>query len=139
MKKRIKLDPDVPQEEQALEKKQEKKRKGGEEKEKQPLSVRVFGMNYETTENDIREFFQDCGKIQDVTFPIFDDSGRSKGYCGVWFCSPKAVQKAVELDGQELHGRWLRIQAGKMYLKQWEELHNNNHNSSWHAPKRQKV
>jgi RNA recognition motif-containing protein len=105
-------------------KKLKKKRKENEgAKEKQPLSVRVFGMNYETTEEDIRNFFSECGPIQDITFPIFEDSGRSKGYCGVWFSSPKAVAKAVELDGQELMGRWLRIQAGKMYLKQWEELH----------------
>ncbi|CAJ1963420.1 unnamed protein product [Cylindrotheca closterium] len=93
------------------------------QKEKQPLSVRVFGLNYETTEQDIRKFFEGCGQIQDITFPIFEDSGRSKGYCGVWFSSPKAVAKAIELDGQELHGRWLRIQAGKMYLKQWEGNH----------------
>jgi len=92
-------------------------------KERQPLSVRVFGLNYETTAQDIRDFFKDCGPIGDVTFPIFEDSGRSKGYCGVWFSSPKAVAKAIELDGQELMGRWLRIQAGKMYLKQWEGLH----------------
>jgi len=95
------------------------KKKG--EKKRQPLSVRVFGLNYETTEEDIRAYFVDCGPITELTFPQFDDSGRSKGFCGVHFQSPKAVDKAVALDGKELHGRWLRIQAGKMYLKQWEE------------------
>lgn len=110
----------------ALRKLKKKKRAADGSKEKQPLSIRVFGMNYETTEQDIRTFFSECGPIQEVTFPTFEDSGRSKGYCGVWFSSPKAVSKAVELDGQELMGRWLRIQAGKMYLKQWEELHSQN-------------
>lgn len=105
----------------ALKKRKKKEKSADAQKEKQPLSVRVFGMNYETTEQDIREFFSECGPIQDVTFPTYEDSGRSKGYCGVWFSSPKAVAKAIELDGQELMGRWLRIQAGKMYLKQWEE------------------
>jgi RNA recognition motif-containing protein len=57
----------------------------------------------------------------ELTFPRFEDSGRSKGYCGILFQSPKAVAKAIELDGKELHGRWLQVQAGKMYLKQWEE------------------
>eukprot|EP00980_Cylindrotheca_fusiformis_P012961 scaffold3236_cov66-Cylindrotheca_fusiformis.AAC.27 len=106
-------------------KKQNKKKKTAtnqDKKEKQPLSVRVFGLNYESTEQDVRDFFSECGPIQDVTFPIFEDSGRSKGYCGVWFSSPKAVAKAVALDGEELMGRWLRIQAGKMYLKQWEDM-----------------
>ena len=107
--------------EEALLAKVLKKKKRKENKEKQPLSVRIFGMNYETTPKDIREFMKDCGPIQDISFPTFEDSGRSKGYCGVWFSSPKAVEKAIALDGQELMGRWLRIQAGKMYLKQWEE------------------
>lgn len=120
----------------ALEKKNEKKRQRdttsheqGEEDEethknkkpKQPLSVRVFGLNYDTTEQDVRDFFQHCGPIVEVTFPTYEDSGRSKGYCCVLFQSPKAVDKAIELDGQELFGRWLRIQSGKMKLRQWEE------------------
>ena len=110
-----------------LEKKNKKKDKkeskddDAKDKSRQPLSVRCFGMNYATTEEDIRDFFKDCGKIVEVTFPVFEDSDRSKGYCGVLFQSPKAVAKAVELDGKELFGRWLQIQAGKMYLKKWEQ------------------
>lgn len=110
----------------ALKKIKRKLDKNSTDKERQPLSVRVFGLNYESTERDIRDFFSECGPIQEVTFPMFEDSGRSKGYCGVWFSSPKAVAKAVALDGKELMGRWLRIQAGKMYLKQWEELHSSH-------------
>ena len=91
---------------------------------RQSLSLRVFGLNYTTTETDIRSFFEECGTIVEITFPTFEDSGRSKGYCGVLFASPKAVQKAVEKDGQELHGRWLSIQEGKMYLRKWEEAEN---------------
>lgn len=87
----------------------------------QPLSVRVFGLNYETTEDDVRKYFEFCGKIREITFPKFEDSGRSKGYCGIMFTSPKSTIKACELDGQELQGRWLSIQPGKMFLRQWEE------------------
>ena len=90
-------------------------------KKRQSLSIRVFGLNYTTTEQDVHDYFTHCGKIMEITFPTYEDSGRSKGYCGVLFTSPKAVEKAVALDGGELHGRWLRIQEGKMYLKKWEE------------------
>jgi len=93
-------------------------------KKRQSLSIRVFGLNYTTTEQDLHDYFTHCGKIMEITFPTYDDSGRSKGYCGVLFTSPKAVEKAVALDGSELHGRWLRIQEGKMYLKKWEEAEN---------------
>jgi len=92
-----------------------------EEKMRQPISVRVFGLNYDTTEDDVREYFNECGPIVEITFPTFEDSGRSKGYCGILFQSPKAVAKAVEKDGKELHERWLSVQAGKMYLRQWEQ------------------
>ena len=88
---------------------------------KQPLWVRVFGLNYDTTQKDVRDFFAHCGPIMEVQFPRFDDSGRSKGYCGVLFQSPKAAAKALELDGEELMGRWLRVQSGRMLLDQWEE------------------
>jgi RNA recognition motif-containing protein len=113
----------------ALEKIERKKRKTGDDeastggKSREPLSIRIFGLSYETTEEDIRAFLGDCGPIMEMMFPTFEDSGRSKGYCGVLFQSPKAAAKAVELNGTELHGRWLSIQAGKMYLKQWEEHH----------------
>jgi len=109
--------------EATLAKKQKKveKREREEDKVSQPLSIRVFGLNYDTTEGDVREYFKHCGVIKEITFPLFEDSGRSKGYCGVLFVSPKATEKACELDGQELHGRWLSVQPGKMYLKQWKE------------------
>ena len=87
---------------------------------KQPHCIRVFGMNYDTKEEDIRSLFADCGPIVEITFPTFEDSGRSKGYCGILFQSPKAVEKALLLHETELHGRWLSVQAGKMMLKQWE-------------------
>lgn len=89
-------------------------------KRQQPLSVRVFGLNYESTEADVCGLFDGCGKVTKITFPAFEDSGRSKGYCEVLFSSPKAVSEAVKLNETELHGRWLSVQAGKMYLKQWE-------------------
>jgi RNA recognition motif-containing protein len=88
---------------------------------RQPLWVRAFGLNYDSTQEDIRTHFKECGPIMEVNFPTFEDSGRSKGYCGVRFQSPNAVEKAIDLNGKELHGRWLSVQAGKMYLRQWEE------------------
>jgi RNA recognition motif. (a.k.a. RRM, RBD, or RNP domain)/RNA-binding, Nab2-type zinc finger len=96
-------------------------------KTKQPLSVRVFGLNYESTMADVHDLFADCGAIQKVTFPTFDDSGRSKGYCEVLFTSPQAVDQALLLHETELHGRWLSVQAGKMLERQWQDHNQKNH------------
>lgn len=101
---------------------EEKKKKNKNDKTPQPLGVRVFGLNYDTTEKDVREYFEHCGKIREITFPTFEDSGRSKGYCGILFTSPYATEKACELDGHDLHGRWLSVQPGKMYLRKWEDM-----------------
>jgi hypothetical protein len=87
-------------------------------KKRQPLWARVYGLSYDTTEDAVRMLFRDCGPIKQLEWPVFQDSGRSKGYCGVLFESPTAVEKAVALNGHELDGRWLSIQAGKMYLDQ---------------------
>jgi RNA recognition motif-containing protein len=95
--------------------------------EKQPLSVRVFGLNYDTTEADLKEWIEtNAGHpVQSIIFPRFEDSNRSKGYCGVYFASPKAAKAAVDTcDSAELHGRWLRVQTGKsMTIDEWEGLH----------------
>ncbi|KAL7520905.1 hypothetical protein ACHAWF_000832, partial [Thalassiosira exigua] len=87
----------------------------------QSVRAELRHMNYDTSEEEIRDFFSHCGPIVELTFPTFEDSGRSKGYCGVLFQSPKAVAAAVALDGKELGGRWLRVQEGKMFLRKWEE------------------
>lgn len=110
-------------------------------KEKQPLCVRIFGLNYDTTENDIKEFIKlklgsggdnndpknpNQHLIKSVLFPKFEDSSRSKGYCGIYFASPKAALDCVsKCDNEELHGRWLRVQTGKsMTIDEWDGLHN---------------
>lgn len=96
-------------------------------------SVRVFGLNYDTREDVVRALFANhCGGascIARVDFPVFADSGRSKGYCGITFQSSAAASKAIELTGTELDGRWLSIQAGPMLLDEWEQQY---------RPKRQK-
>eukprot|EP00535_Pseudo-nitzschia_heimii_P010629 CAMPEP_0197176900 /NCGR_PEP_ID=MMETSP1423-20130617/2678_1 /TAXON_ID=476441 /ORGANISM="Pseudo-nitzschia heimii, Strain UNC1101" /LENGTH=427 /DNA_ID=CAMNT_0042626345 /DNA_START=82 /DNA_END=1365 /DNA_ORIENTATION=+ len=135
-----KHDPEVQK--RALEKIARKKRlrsEGGDDpdlnntkkrrKEKQPLSVRVFGLNYNSTEADVKEFIESTAghPVRSIVFPRFEDSNRSKGYCGVYFASPKAAKAAVEkCDNAELHGRWLRVQTGKsMTIEAWETLHHN--------------
>jgi RNA recognition motif-containing protein len=91
---------------------------------KQPLTVRVFGLNYDTNIEAIRALFSPCGRIVDLQLPTFADSGRNKGYCGIVYTSPQAVAAAVSTcHGVELDGRWISVQAGAMLLDQWEEHH----------------
>jgi RNA recognition motif-containing protein len=82
----------------------------------EPGQVRVFGMPYSATEEDVRAFFSSCpGTIDEFDMPLWEDSGRSKGFCGLKFSSDAGVAAALALDGQDMGGRWLRIQRGKMF------------------------
>lgn len=91
-------------------------------KKKQPLTVQVFGLNYASSESDVRKLFQDCGPIVAINFPTFEDSGRGKGYCWLTFQSPKAVSKAIEKNNVELHGRWLSVKSGKKMYVNGDEI-----------------
>jgi RNA recognition motif-containing protein len=98
-----------------------KKRGGGAaQPEDDGLHVRVFGLNYDSTVEKVKEFFSPCGEIVEVEFPVFEDSQRSKGFCGLTFSEKAGATAAVEKDGVEFEGRWLRIQRGKMFAT-WDK------------------
>ena len=60
-----------------------------------PCCVRVNGMPYETTKDSIKEFFKACGTITDIDMPLWEDSGRSKGFANITFSSEKEAQRAL--------------------------------------------
>lgn len=78
----------------------------GEEKENSKIYLR--GLPWDTPDDDVKDFFKACGKIVSVEQPKNPD-GRSSGTAYVVFDSAAAAGKAVEMDGQELGGRWLKI------------------------------
>ena len=75
-----------------------------------PCCVRVNGMPYETTEDSLKEFFKDCGAIKAVDMPLWEDSGRSKGFANITFESEKAAQACVAMNGATMGTRWLKIE-----------------------------
>lgn len=50
-----------------------------------PKKVMVGGMPYYVTEDDIHEFFQDCGTISELDCMIFPDTGRFRGIAFITF------------------------------------------------------
>lgn len=70
--------------------------------------IYLKGLPWDTPDEDITAFFKACGKIESVEQPKNPD-GRSSGTAYVVFGSAAAAAKAVEMDGQEIGGRWLKI------------------------------
>lgn len=63
-------------------------------------TVYIEGLPYDSTESDIKTFFESCGDIQSVRLPKWHDSGRLRGYGHVQFHTAECVQKALDLDGE---------------------------------------
>ena len=72
-------------------------------------------MDYNTTEDDIRNHFEQKEiKTKSITLITDKYTGRAKGFGFVEVESEEVLQKAIEaLDGQELNGRKLTVNKAK--------------------------
>ena len=79
-------------------------------------TVFVEGIPYTATPDDVRGFFAEH-KLHDITdcrLPVWQDTGRLRGYGHVVFASIESQQTAVsELSGRYLQNRYLTIQAAR--------------------------
>merc|ERR1711957_1082170 len=75
-------------------------------------STTVFcgNLGFRTSEETIRNFFEQCGAVAQVRIAKDPETDRAKGFCHVEFESPDDAAKAVEsLNGQEIEGRACRL------------------------------
>ena len=75
--------------------------------------IYVGNLDYKMTDEDLRSDFSSYGDIQDVIVIKDHETGRSKGFGFVTFAEESAVEKAIELDGQELRGRQVRVNKAR--------------------------
>ena len=75
-----------------------------------PKVVRVSGMPYESTNDSITAFFKDCGTITNIDMPLWEDSGRSKGFANLTFTDESQAQKCIAMNGATMGERWLKIE-----------------------------
>eukprot|EP00743_Colponemidia_sp_Colp-15_P000145 GILK01000167.1.p1 GENE.GILK01000167.1~~GILK01000167.1.p1 ORF type:complete len:256 (+),score=35.43 GILK01000167.1:62-829(+) len=71
-------------------------------------TVYVGNLPYTTTEEVLRELFQDCGDINSIRIAMGPD-GRPRGFAHVDFSSEDAVDKAMVKNSTDLSGRTLTI------------------------------
>jgi len=75
----------------------------------QEYEAKIFGLSYQSTEQDIREFLKDCGPINNVNVLKDRNTGKPKGICFIKFGTEAALNEAVTLNGSEFMGRYLEI------------------------------
>eukprot|EP00929_Paragymnodinium_shiwhaense_P071198 TRINITY_DN36200_c0_g1_i4.p1 TRINITY_DN36200_c0_g1~~TRINITY_DN36200_c0_g1_i4.p1 ORF type:complete len:323 (-),score=93.21 TRINITY_DN36200_c0_g1_i4:119-1087(-) len=78
-------------------------------------TVFVDGVPYDWSEAQVSEHFKQCGEVVRISAPVWQDSGRLRGYAHVTFANADAQRKAMAMDGQKVgkKGRYLKIEAAK--------------------------
>ena len=72
--------------------------------------VFVGNLNFQTTEDELRQLFSQSGEVVSVSIPTDRMSGRPRGFAFVEFASSEAAASAIErFNDQELGGRNLRV------------------------------
>jgi len=70
----------------------------------------VGNLSYNTTEDDLRAFFETAGQVASVAVIMDRETGRSKGFGFVEMATEEAAQKAIEaLNGKELGRRNITV------------------------------
>lgn len=72
--------------------------------------IYVGNLNYNTTEESLREGFSGFGQVESVVIIKDKFNGRSRGYGFVEFSTEEEALKAIEkMNGVEFEGRKLRV------------------------------
>ena len=81
---------------------------GGDRDNSESNTVFVGNMSFNTSEDSVRDFFSKVGGITSVRIAVGED-GRARGFCHVEFESAAAAKEALQLNGEDLDGRAVRL------------------------------
>ena len=85
--------------------------------------IYVGNLNYNTSEDDLRNSFSEYGTIESVNIITDRFSGQSKGFGFIEMSDADEAKRAIDaMDQQELGGRSLKVNAAK------EKSHNDRRN-----------
>jgi len=74
----------------------------------------VGGLPFETTDEELKTFFQQAGTVQTVSVITDKSSGRSKGFGFVEMSSHAEAQRAIsELNGKTLGERAIKVEEAR--------------------------
>lgn len=75
--------------------------------------VYVGNLSYNTTEDQLRDFFSQYGTIEDVKLIIDFNTGRSKGFGFVTYGSAQDCENALAANSVDLDGRKLKVNIAR--------------------------
>ena len=111
---------EIKEEEENEEKKEDKKEKNKKENkkiekiQKKTNGIFISGIPYLTTEEELIDLFSKYGTITEIKLPKYQDSGKNRGYCHIYYESKKSALKALELNNYTIGKRYLIVEMAKM-------------------------
>ena len=76
-------------------------------------TIIVKNISFNATEKDFVRAFKNCGTVNSVRMPVFQDSGKPRGFAMVNFSTAEAALAATKLSGTEITGRNVTIEIAK--------------------------
>ncbi|PTN05984.1 RNA-binding protein [Mangrovibacterium marinum] len=74
------------------------------------MNIFVGNLNYNLTQDDLREIFEEYGELDSVKLITDKFTGKSKGFGFVEMANEEEAKKAIEeLNGAELEGRTMVV------------------------------
>jgi RNA recognition motif-containing protein len=74
----------------------------------------IGGLSYDTTDDELKTFFEQAGTVQSAVVAIDKVSGRSRGFGFVEMSTDAEAKEAVsKLNGKSLGNRTLRVEEAK--------------------------
>ena len=78
------------------------------------MKLYVGNLNYNTTENELRDVFGQHGEVTSVAVITDRETGRAKGFGFVEFANDQDAKSAIAaLDGKEMGGRSLKVNESR--------------------------
>ena len=85
-----------------------------EKNQKKTNGIFISGIPYLTTEEELNDLFSKYGTITEIKLPKYQDSGKNRGYCHIYYESKKSAIKALELNNYTIGKRYIIVEMAKM-------------------------
>ncbi|KAF8820826.1 Rna recognition motif-containing protein [Cardiosporidium cionae] len=72
-------------------------------------SVIIGNLSFGSTQESLRALFEECGNIDDIRIPVFEDTGKPRGRCFIDFETEEGAKKALEYNETDIDGRTVWI------------------------------
>jgi cold-inducible RNA-binding protein len=75
--------------------------------------IYVGNLSFDTTSQDLEEFFGQYGEFEEIKLITDRETGRSKGFAFITYTSQQGAQASLVADGTEFKGRRIKVNMAR--------------------------